>query len=109
MNQKQNKVATFNKLNLTLSNIKLNEYLLNSCKVCHVSWWWDWQNVTLEQPNWSSCEIISRANGIISKCRYYIPTETLTSIYYSLFQSFINMVQELGAYISKNTIKGFIL
>ena len=31
----------------------------------------------------------SRTNEILSKLRYYIPTETLTTIYDSLFQSYI--------------------
>ena len=31
----------------------------------------------------------NRTNEILSKLRYYVPTETLTTIYDSLFQSYI--------------------
>ena len=53
---------------------------------------------------------LSRTNGILSKLWYYIPTETLTSIYYSLFQLYILYSSTIWSYRSqKNIMKIFIL
>ena len=53
---------------------------------------------------------LSRTNGILFKLRYYISTKTLTSIYYSLFQSHILHDSTIWCYTSqKNTMKIFIL
>ena len=42
LNESKRKLLLFrpiNKLNLTLSNIKLDGHFVNSCKVCHVPWY----------------------------------------------------------------------
>lgn len=77
-----------NKLDLTLSNIKLSEYLLTLTK--SVMYLGTEMDRTLSSI--SKIEIhaknLSRANIIHSKLRYYIRTETLTSIYFS-FQPYV--------------------
>ena len=75
-----------NKLNLTLSNTKLNENLLTLAKsVTYLSIEIDgilsWNN-QIEVV----AKKLSRTNGILSKLRYYTPMATLTSICYSFFQ-----------------------
>ena len=53
---------------------------------------------------------LSRTNRILSKLKYYIPMETLTSIYYSLLQSYILYGSTISCYASqKNMMKIFIL
>ena len=65
-------------MNLTLSNIKLNRHLLTLAKsVMYLGTEID-ENVT-----WNN------RIEVLSKLRYFIPTENLTSIYYILFQSYI--------------------
>ena len=89
LNESKTKLLLFrpiNKLNLTLSNIKLNGHLLTLAK--SVTYLGIEIDETLSWNNQTEvlAKKLSRTNGILSKLRYYIPTETLISIYYSLFQ-----------------------
>ena len=53
---------------------------------------------------------ISRARDILSKLRYYVFKKTLTSIYYSLFQSYILYGSTVWSFMSqKNTKENFVL
>ena len=88
LNKSKTKLLLFrpiNKLNLTLSNIKLNGHLLTLAKSVR------YLGIEIDKTlSWNNqievlAKKLSRTNGILSKVRYYIPTETLTSIYYSLF------------------------
>ena len=97
-------------MNLTLFNIKLNEHLLTLAKsVTYVSIEIDktfsWNNrieVLAKKLSWT--------NRILSKLIYYIPMETLSSIYYNLFQSHILYGSTIWCYASqKNVMKIFIL
>ena len=92
LNESKTKLLLFrpmNQLNLTLSNIKLNGHLLTLAKsVTYLG------IETDETLSWNNqIEVLgkklSRTKGILSKLRYCIPTETLISIYYSLFQSYV--------------------
>ena len=78
-----------NKLNLTLPNIKLNEYFVTLAK--SVMYFGVEIDETLSWNNQIDvlAKKLSKTNEILFKPRYYIPTETLTSVYYSLFQSYI--------------------
>ena len=51
---------------------------------------------------------LGRTNRTLSKLRYYIPTETLTSIYYSLFQSFSLYGSTIWCHTSQKNMKIFI-
>ena len=90
LNESKTKLLLFrpiNKLNLTLSNIKLNGHLLTLAKSdthfgIEIDETLSWNN-QIEVP----AKKLSRTNRILCKLRYYLPTETLISIYYSLFQS----------------------
>lgn len=75
---------TIKKLNLTLSNIPLNEYLptiTNSVTYLNIeieeTLSWNIQTKTLSRK-------LINTNGILSKLRYYIPIETLNLIYCSI-------------------------
>ena len=81
LNESKTKLLLFRaikKNNLILSNIKLNEYLLTLSKSVM------YLGVEIEETlSWNSqIEVLAknpnRTNGILSKLRYYIPTETLT-------------------------------
>ena len=53
---------------------------------------------------------ISRARDILSKLRYYAFKKTLTSIYYSLFQSYVLYGSTVWSFMSqKNTKENFVL
>ena len=90
LNESKTKLLLFrpiNKLNLTLSNIKLNGHLLTLAKSdthfgIEIDETLSWNN-QIQVP----AKKLSRTNRILCKLRYYLPTETLISIYYSLFQS----------------------
>ena len=76
------------KLNVTVPNIKLNNFSLaqeNTVTYLGIE--------INENLSWNKqIEILpkkfSRTNGILSKLRCYVSKITLTSIYYSLFQSY---------------------
>ena len=93
-----------------MSIIKLNGHLLTLTKSVtylgienHKTLSWNNQIEVLAKK-------LSRTNGILSKVRYYIPTETLTSIYYSLFWSYILHGSTIWCCTSqKNVMKIFIL
>ena len=113
LNESKTKLLLFrpiNKLNLTLSNIKLNGHLLTLAKSV------TYLGIEIDETlSWNNqievlAKKLSRTNGIFSKLRYYISTETLTSIYYSLFQSYILYGSTTWCYTSqKNIVKIFIL
>ena len=91
-----------------MSNIKLNGHLLTLAKSVI------YFDIEIEETlSWNNqievlAKKLSRTNGILSKLRYYIPTETLTSIYYSLFQSYILYGSTIWCYTSqKNIMKIF--
>ena len=72
--------------NKIMSNIQLNEHLLALCKVCQIL------SIDIDKIlSWNNqIEVLSsRTNRILSKLRYYIPTETLTSVWSFLFLHFI--------------------
>ena len=90
LNESKTKLLLFrpiNKLNLKLSNIKLNGHLLTLAKSVM------YLGIEIDKTlSWNNqievlAQKLGRTNRILSKLRYYIPMETLISIYYSLFQS----------------------
>ena len=101
-----------NQLNLTSSNIKLNGHLRTLAKSVtylgiEIDETLSWNNQIVIEVLAKKC---SRTNGILSKLRYYIPTETLISIYYSLFQSYVLYGSTIWCYTSQKYImKIFIL
>ena len=113
LNESKTKLLLFrpiNKLNLTLSNIKLNGHLLTLTK--SVTYLGIEIDKTLSWSNQTEvlAKKLSRTNGILFKLRYYIPTETLISIYYSLFQSYVLYGSTIWCYTSqKNIMKIFFL
>ena len=112
LNESKTKLLLFrpiNKLNLTLSNIKLNGHLLTLAK--SVTYLGIEIDETLSWNNQTEvlAKKLSRTNGILSKLRYYIPTETLISICYRLFQSYVLYGSTIWCYTSqKNIMKIFI-
>ena len=89
-----------------MSNIKLNGHLLTLAK--SVTYLGIEIDKTLSWNNQTEvlAKKLHRTDRILSKLRHYIPTETLTSIYYSLFQSCILYGStNLVLYISKNIMK----
>ena len=78
-----------NKLNVTLSNVRLNEHLPTLAKSV------TYLGIDIEENlSWNNqIEVLakrfSRTNGILSKLRYYIPTETLTSIWFNNLMLYI--------------------
>ena len=86
------------------SNIQLNEYLLTLAKSI------TYNGVEIEETfSWNNqmkvpAKKFSRSYEILSKLSYYIPTETLTSIYYSLFKWHILYHSTVCCYISKKDI-----
>ena len=88
-----------NKLYVTLSNVRLNEHLLTLAK--SVTYF----GIEIEENlSWNNqievlAKRLSRTNGILSKLRYYIPTETLTSIWFN----------NLMLYILKENYEDFFL
>ena len=112
LNESKTKLLLFrpiNKLNLTLSNIKLNGHLLTLAK--SVTYLGIEIDETLSWNNQTEvlAKKLSRTNGILSKLRYYILTETLISIYYSLFQSYVLYGSTIWCYTSQKNMKIFIL
>ena len=90
LNESKTKLLLFrpiNKLNLTLSNIKLNGPLQTLAKSV------TYLGIEIDETlSWNNqievlAQKLSRTNRILTKLRYYIPMETLISMYYSLFQS----------------------
>ena len=88
LNESKTKLLLFrpiNKLNLTLSNIKLNGHLLTLAKSV------TYLGIEIDETlSWNNqievlAKKVSRTKGILSKLRYYVPAQTLTSIRYSLF------------------------
>ena len=79
------------------SNIQLNEYLLTLAKSI------TYYGVEIEETfSWNNqmkvpAKKFSRSYEILSKLSYYIPTETLTSIYYSLFKWHFYIIQQFRA------------
>ena len=111
MNQKQNYylLEPLIKLNLTLSNIKLNGHLPTLAKSVR------YLGIEIDETlSWNKqievlAKKLSRTNGIRSKLRYYIPTETLILIYCSSFQSHVLYGSTIWCYTSqKNIMKIFI-
>ena len=83
LNESKTKLLLFrpiNKLNLTLSNIKLNGHLLTLAKSV------TYLGIEIDKTlSWNNrievlAKKLSKTNLILSKLRYYIPTETLTSV-----------------------------
>ena len=102
LNKSTTKLILFrpiNKLNLTLSNIWLNEHLLTLAQSVK------YLGIEIDETlSWSNqtdvlAKKLSRTNGILSKLRSDIPTETLTSI--CLFQSYILYGSTIWCYTSQ--------
>ena len=99
LNESKRKLLLFrpiNKLNLTLSDIKLNGYLLSLAKsVTYLGMAID-ETLSWNNQNEVLAKKLSRTNGILSELKYYIPAETLPfSVVYFIW--FNNLV----LYISK--------
>ena len=99
LNESKRKFLLFrpiNKLNLTLSDIKLNGYLLSLAKsVTYLGIAID-ETLSWNNQNEVLAKKLSRTNEILSELRYYIPAETLPfSVAYFIW--FNNLV----LYISK--------
>ena len=112
LNESKTKLLLFrpiNKLNLTLSNIKLNGHLLTLAKSVR------YLGIEIDETlSWNNqievlAKKLSRTNRILSELRYYIPSETLISIYYNLSQLYILYGSTIWCYTSqKNIMKIFI-
>ena len=93
-----------------MSIIKLNGHLLTLTK--SVTYLGIENNKTLSWNNQIEvlAKKLSRTNRILSELRYYIPSETLISIYYNLSQLYILYGSTIWCYTSqKNIMKIFIL
>ena len=112
LNESKAKLLLFrpiNKLNLTSLNIKLNGHFLTLEKsVTYLS-------IEIDKTlSWNNqievlAKKLSRTNRILSELRYYIPSETLISIYYNLSQLYILYGSTIWCYTSqKNIMKIFI-
>ena len=95
-----------------MSNIKLNGHLLTLAKSV------TYQSLDIEIDetlSWNKqIEVLakkqSRTNGVLSKVRYYVPMETLISIYCSLFQSYVLYGSTIWCHtFQKDIMKVFIL
>ena len=111
LNESKAKLLLFrpiNKMNLTLSNIKLNGHLLALAKSV------TYLGIEIDETlSWNNqiqvlAKKLSRTNRSLSKLRYYIPTETLTSTYYSLFQSYILYGSTFWCYTFKKILRRFL-
>ena len=93
-----------------MSNIKLNGHLITLAKSV------TYLGIEIDETlSWNNqievlAQKLSRTNGMLSKLRYYIPTETLISIYYGLSQLYVLYDLTIWCYTSqKNIMKIFIL
>ena len=96
----------FRILNITVPNIKLNIFILTSEKtVTYLDIEID-ENLSWNKQTEILAKKLSKTNGILSKLRYYVSKNTLTSIYYSVFQSYIVYGSTVWSFTSqKNTKK----
>ena len=84
--------------------IKLNKFKLNpSDNVKYLGIFldknlsWDYQIIQLSKK-------LSRANGVFFKLRKYIPKETLTSVYYSIFYSHMTYACQVWSLTTKHNL-----
>ena len=54
------------------------------------------------------CTKLARANGILSKLRYFVPTKTCVSVYFSLFYSYVLYGFFVWSYLTQRNIDGII-
>ena len=77
------------KINIAVPNIKLNNFILNSEKTVTYFGIEINENLSWNKQREILAKKLSRTNGILSKLRCYVSNKYLTSIYYSLFKSYI--------------------
>ena len=108
MNESKTKLLIFRprrKLNVTVPNIKLNNFILTPEKtVTYLGIKID-ENLSWNKQIEILAKKLSRTNGILSKLRYYVSKKTLTSIYYSLFQSYIVHGSTVWSFTSQKNMK----
>ena len=87
LNESKTKLLIFRprrKLNITVSNIKLNNFILTPEKSVTYLGIEINENLSWNKQIEIIAKKLSRTNSILSKLRYYVSKKTLTSIYYSL-------------------------
>ena len=75
------------KLNITVPNIKLNNFVLTPEKTVTYLGIEIGENLSWNKKIETLAKKLSKANGSLSKLRYYVSKKTLISIYYGLFHS----------------------
>ena len=113
LNESKTKLLIFRprrKLNITLTNIKVDSFILTLEKtVTYLGIEID-ENLSWNKQIETLAKKLSRANGILSNLRYYASKKTLISIYYSLFHSNIVYGSPVWSFTSqKNMKKIFVL
>ena len=91
------------KIECNCTQHQTKQFYFNSWKNRHLSCYWDPWEPFLEQTKKE--EKLGRTNGILSKLRYYVSKETLTSIFNSLFQSHIVYGSTVWSFTSQKNIK----
>ena len=104
LNESKTKFLIFRprrKLNITVPNIKLNNFILTPEKtVTYLGIEID-ENLSWYKQIEILAKKLSRANSIFWKLRYYVSKKTLTSIYYSLFHSNIVYGSPVWSFMSQ--------
>ena len=108
LNESKAKLLIFRprrKLNITVPNIKLNNFLLTPEKtVAYLGIEIDGDLSWKKQREILAKRLI-RTNGILSKLRYHVSKKTLTLIYYSLSQSYIEYGSTVWSFTSQKNMK----
>ena len=113
LNESKTKLLIFRpprKLNITVPNIKLNNFILTPEKTDTCLGIETDENLSWNKQIEILAKILSRTNGLLLKLSYYVSKKTLTSIYYILFQSYIVYGSTVWSFTSqKNMNKIFVL
>ena len=92
LNESKTKLLIFRpsrKLNNAVPNIKLNTFILTPEKTVTYFGIEIDENLSRNKQIKLLAKTLSKTNGILPKLRSHVSKKTLTSIYYSLFQSYI--------------------
>ena len=111
LNESKTKLLIFRprrKLNITVSNIKLNNFILTPEKSVTYLGIEINENLSWNKQIEIIAKKLSRTNSILSKLRYYVSKKTLTSIYYSLFHSYTVYGSTVWAFTSQKNMKRFL-